>query len=120
MIGNLPIKLTKYLLKLALGMAFRIPPLFGACTSRMNSTLGPTEKKKKYLEINILRDNRARVRIRGKIYDVTVTGLDDATLRHVVDMAYQRKYDMAQTFGNEIPTWSFYRVEQDGNEEPST
>ena len=51
---------------------------------------------------------------------MTVTGLDDATLRHVVDMAYQRKYDMAQTFGNEIPTWSFYRVEQDGNEEPST
>jgi len=82
--------------------------------------IGSYGEEKKYWEINILRDNRARVRIRGKIYDVTVTGLDDATLRHVVDMAYQRKYDMAQTFGNEIPTWSFYRVEQDGNEEPST
>ena len=45
---------------------------------------------------------------------------DDATQRDVVGMAYQRKYDMAQIFGEEIPPWSFYRVEQDANEKPST
>jgi hypothetical protein len=82
--------------------------------------IGSYGKDKKYWEINILRDNRARIRINGKIYDVTVTKLDDATQRGVVGMAYERKYDMAQIFGEEIPPWSFYRVEQDANEKPST
>ena len=58
--------------------------------------------------------------MKDKIYNVRVIRLDDTPQRHVVDMAYQRKYDMSQTFGNEIPTWSYYRVEQDGNEKPST
>ncbi len=82
--------------------------------------IGSYGEDKKLWEINVLRDNRARIRISGKIYDVTVTKLDDATQRHVVGMAYQRKYDMAQIFGDEIPRWSFYRVEQDANEKPST
>ena len=82
--------------------------------------IGSYGEDKKLWEINILRDNHARIRIGGKIYDVTVTKLDDATQRDVVGMAYQRKYDMAQIFGEEIPPWSFYRVEQDANEKPST
>ena len=82
--------------------------------------IGSYGEDKKRWEINVLRDNRARVRINGKIYDVTVTKLDDATQHHVVVMAYQRKYDMAQVFGEEIPRWSFYRVDQDADEKPST
>jgi len=56
----------------------------------------------------------------GKIYDVAVTRLDDAAVHRSVTMAYQRKYDMAEVFGKKIPAWSFYRVEQEGNEKPST
>ena len=82
--------------------------------------IGSYGEDKKYWEINILRDSRARIGIKGKIYDVTVTKLDDATQRHIVGMAYQRKYDMAQVFGEEIPPWSFYLVAQDGHEKPST
>ena len=82
--------------------------------------IGSYGEENKYWEINILRDNRARISMKDKIYNVRVIRLDDTPQRHVVDMAYQRKYDMSQTFGNEIPTWSYYRVEQDGNEKPST
>jgi len=82
--------------------------------------IGSYGEKKKFWEINILRDYRAKIGIMGKIYDVAVTRLDDAAVHRSVTMAYQRKYDMAEVFGKKIPAWSFYRVEQEGNEKPST
>ena len=82
--------------------------------------IGSYGEKNKFLEINILRYYRAKIGIMGKIYDVAVTRLDDAAVHRSVTMAYQRKYDMAEVFGKKIPAWSFYRVEQEGNEKPST
>ena len=77
------------------------------------------ENKKKW-EINVLRDSRAKLSILGRVYNVAVTRLEDPLLNRSVMMAYQRKYKLVEVFGEKIPPWSFYRVEQGGNEKPST
>jgi hypothetical protein len=41
-----------------------------------------------------------------------VTQVTDQSLTAELDQAYNAKYDMAEVFGNEIPAWWFYRVEQ--------
>lgn len=82
--------------------------------------IGSYGEEKKYWEINILRDPRARIRIESKIYDVTITRLDDEVMYRAVSTAYRQKYDMATVFGKKIPPWSFYRVAQDGHKKPST
>ena len=38
--------------------------------------------------------------------------LNDAELTRKIDKAYTQKYDMEEVFGEDIPEWWFYRVEQ--------
>ena len=41
-----------------------------------------------------------------------VRRVTDQQLTEKLDMAYQKKYDMVEVFGNETPEWWFYSVEQ--------
>jgi len=82
--------------------------------------IGSYGENKKYWEINVLRDSRAKLSILGRVYNVAVTRLEDPLLNRSVMMAYQRKCKLVEVFGEKIPPWSFYRVEQGGNEKPST
>ncbi len=74
--------------------------------------VGSYGTEKKFWEKNITRNPQARISIAGEIYKVAISLLDDEALSRAVDTAYNRKYDMAEVFGDEIPRWWFYRVEQ--------
>ena len=74
--------------------------------------VGSYGTEKKFWETNIARNPQARINIAGEIYKVTVSLLDDEVLNQQVDIAYNSKYDMEEVFGDDIPQWWFYRIEQ--------
>ncbi len=63
-------------------------------------------------EINVARNSAARLRIDGKLYDVTVTPLTSVQTISEIDAKYFDKYDMARTFGENVPKWRYYGVSQ--------
>jgi hypothetical protein len=67
-------------------------------------------EEKKYWERNVARRPAARLRIEGKLYDVTVTPIVDSELVEALDLAYTTKYDMSEVFGEHLPNWWYYRV----------
>ena len=67
---------------------------------------------KKYWEDIVESNPEARLRIDGKIYDVRVDLVPDSGLTAQITLAYNRKYDMEAVFGEDVPKWWFYRVEQ--------
>ena len=74
--------------------------------------IGSYGQEKKTWEDNLAQDPRARLAISGKLYKVMVRRVTDQQLTEKLDMAYQKKYDMVEVFGNETPEWWFYSVEQ--------
>jgi hypothetical protein len=74
--------------------------------------IGSYAEGKKAWERNVKRDPRARLSIAGRLYDVTVTPIRDPDRAHALDAAYARKYDMVEVFGEQVPEWWYYRVEQ--------
>jgi hypothetical protein len=74
--------------------------------------IGSYGEEKKRWEVNLQADPQARLKINDRLYDVVVTQVTDQSLTAELDQAYNAKYDMAEVFGNEIPAWWFYRVEQ--------
>ena len=71
---------------------------------------GPDGKKR--WEYNVLRNPKAKVRLAGKLYDVSITPVaDDATAR-ALDAAYGKKYNMVDVFGEDVPEWWYYQVVQ--------
>jgi hypothetical protein len=50
--------------------------------------------------------------IAGKIYAVTVTPVTDRALIDALHATYTQKYDMAEVFGDDLPEWWYYRIEQ--------
>ena len=67
---------------------------------------------KKAWEKNLIENSNARLGISGKLYNVVVSKIDDEKLSTSLSLAYNRKYDMAEVFGEEIPTWWFYSIKQ--------
>ena len=67
---------------------------------------------KKYWESNVARNSEATLRIDGKLYAVTVTPVTSARVIGRLDERYNEKYDMVDTFGDELPKWWYYRVAQ--------
>ena len=67
---------------------------------------------KKFWEQNIESNPAAKLRIDGKIYNVSISLLKDAELTRKIDKAYNEKYDMEEVFGEDVPQWWFYRIEQ--------
>ncbi len=74
--------------------------------------IGSYGQEKKTWEENLVQDPGARLGIDGKLYDVVITPVTDTGLTAKLDLAYNKKYDMAEVFGNELPVWWFYRVDQ--------
>jgi hypothetical protein len=72
--------------------------------------IGSYGDQKKVWEKNIARNAEARLRVAGKIYEVTVTPVTDRNLIDALHGAYAQKYDMAEVFGDELPPWWYYRV----------
>ncbi len=77
-----------------------------------NLYLGSYGIEKKFWESNIERDPRARLNIDDQNFNVTVSLVDDEALTREIDVAYNSKYDMEAVFGDNIPEWWFYRVDQ--------
>jgi len=71
----------------------------------------------KYWEENVARNPEARLRIQGRIYDVTVTPVADRELSERLDERYAAKYDMAEVFGDDLPGWRYYRAVPTGSED---
>ena len=63
-------------------------------------------------EANVSRDSAARLRIDGKLYDVTLTPITSAQTISEIDARYDDKYDMASAFGSDPPQWRYYRISQ--------
>jgi squalene-hopene/tetraprenyl-beta-curcumene cyclase len=60
----------------------------------------------------IAHDSAARLRIDGRLHEVTLVPVDDPRLNRKVDSRYGEKYDMGEVFGEDVPAWRYYRVEQ--------
>ena len=76
--------------------------------------VGSYDDDVKFWERNLERNPEARLRIEGRIYDVTVTPVANAELDRKLDERYATKYDMAEVFGDELPAWRYYRVAPQG------
>ena len=73
---------------------------------------GEGEDEKKRWEKNVARNPDARLRIDGKLYDVTVTPVTGARIIGRLDARYNEKYDMEDVFGDDLPKWWYYRATQ--------
>jgi len=71
---------------------------------------GSYDEDVKYWERNVARRPEARLRIEGRLHDVTVTPVADTELDRSLDERYAAKYDMAEVFGDDPPPWRYYRV----------
>ncbi len=82
--------------------------------AEMNGELyiGSYAEGKKRWENNIERNPDARLRIAGKLYNVTVTPVTIPQATTEIDAKYTSKYDMEEVFGMDLPTWWYYRVSQ--------
>ena len=76
--------------------------------------IGSYGKEKKNWENNLTEQPTARLKINNSLYSVMITELSDETLFAAVDQAYSKKYDLVEVFGEEVPQWWYYRVEQIG------
>ncbi len=76
--------------------------------------VGSYGDEKKTWEKNLARKSHSRLRIDGKIYRVDIAPVTDPDQTAALDAAYNQKYDMAEVFGDDLPRWWFYHVEQRG------
>jgi hypothetical protein len=54
--------------------------------------------------------SRAQLAIAGKLYRVTLTPVTARLQSEALDAAYAQKYDMAEVFGDALPSWWYYHV----------
>jgi hypothetical protein len=78
--------------------------------------IGSYDDDVKYWERNVARNPEARLRIEGRIHDVTVTPVSDRELSARLDERYAAKYDMAEVFGDDLPAWRYYRALPTGSD----
>ena len=76
--------------------------------------IGSYGDERKAWERGLTHDSTARLGIEGKLYEVTVVPVDDPGLKGQLDLRYNEKYDMEAVFGEDLPGWRYYRVEQSG------
>ena len=72
--------------------------------------IGSYDDDIKYWEENVARNPDARLQIQDRIYDVTLSTVEDTELSERLDERYAAKYDMAEVFGDELPAWRYYHV----------
>lgn len=76
--------------------------------------VGSYGEEKKAWEQAVARDPEARLLIGGRLHNVTLVPVTDAALGQALDARYGAKYDMQEVFGDDVPGWWYYRVEQPG------
>ena len=72
--------------------------------------IGSYDDDVKYWERNVARNSEARLRIEGRIYDVSVAPVANPELSERLDERYAAKYDLAEVFGDDLPAWRYYQV----------
>jgi hypothetical protein len=72
--------------------------------------IGSYGDAKKKWENNVARQPAAKLAIAGKLHEVTVVPVTEPDRVAALDVAYAKKYDMAEVFGDEIPDWWYYHV----------
>jgi hypothetical protein len=76
--------------------------------------VGTDVEEERAWSTNLERNGEARIAISGRVYEVRATRVRDAARTGSLDAAYGRKYDMAEVYGEEIPEWFYYRLDQRG------
>lgn len=76
--------------------------------------IGSYGDQKKAWEKNVARHPDARLSIEGRLFEVTIKPVTDAALSAALKAAYERKYDMVETFGDDVPAWWYYEVTSRG------
>ncbi len=61
-------------------------------------------------EQHAVSDPQVELSIAGKLYPATLAPVTDRARNQALGIAYARKYDMAEVFGDELPSWRYYRV----------
>lgn len=74
--------------------------------------IGSYADGKKAWEKAVARDPRARLQIEGRIYSVNVAPVTDPAVSRALDARYRDKYDMEEVFGESVPDWWYYRIEE--------
>jgi hypothetical protein len=74
--------------------------------------VGSYGSEKKRWERIIASRPEARLRIAGKLHDVTLSPVADTKLERALEAAYHEKYDMEAVFGEDVPRWWYYEVTQ--------
>jgi hypothetical protein len=72
--------------------------------------IGSYGEEKKVWEKNLARDAIVKLAIAGRLYEMAVVPVTDASLVEALDAAYAKKYDMAEVFGDALPEWWYYKV----------
>ena len=75
--------------------------------------VGSYGDEKKTWEKNIASDARAQLAIAAKLYRVTLTPVTTRLRSQALDAAYAQKYDLAEVFGDALPSWRYYHVSPD-------
>jgi len=73
--------------------------------------VGSYGPEKKAWEKAIAYDPEARLRIEGRLYNVSLVPVTDPAMVRRLTARYNEKYDMQEVFGEEVPEWWYYRVE---------
>lgn len=74
--------------------------------------VGSYGEQKKAWEEALASDPRARLQIDGRLYGANVVPVTDPAVSRALDARYREKYDMEEVFGEDVPDWWYYRVEQ--------
>lgn len=82
--------------------------------------VGSYGPEKKAWEEAIAHDPEARLRIDGRLYDVSLVAVTAPALIQSLTARYNEKYDMQEVFGEDVPEWWYYRVEPSRGARSST
>ena len=74
--------------------------------------IGSYGAEKKSWEKALARDPGARLKIGGRLHAVRVEAVIDPALARTIHDRYRNKYDMEEVFGEHVPDWWFYKIEQ--------
>ena len=74
--------------------------------------VGSYGSEKKAWENALEYDPRARVLVEGRLYKVRIRPVTEVATSQALDARYRDKYDMEEVFGEDVPDWWYYRVDQ--------
>ncbi|MCS5637269.1 MAG: DUF2255 family protein [Myxococcota bacterium] len=83
------------------------------CVTRQGKLyIGSYGEEEKAWEKAIARDSGARLQVGDRVHPVVIEPVRDPRLSRELDLQYETKYDMEAVFGDDVPAWRYYGVEQ--------